>query len=65
METKISKTGEGELLIYKKDSKGGFINLIIDSDGDIEIMHITSNRKETWNKINISVDEAIKFWYDN
>lgn len=65
METKVSKTGEGELLIHKEDGKGGYINLIIDSDGDIEIMHITSDRKGTWNKVNVSVDEAIKFWNEN
>jgi hypothetical protein len=65
METKLSKTGEGELLIHKEDGKGGFINIIVDSDGDIEIMHITSDRSQTWNKVSVSVDEAIKFWNDN
>lgn len=65
IETKVSKTGDGELLIHKEDGKGGYINLIIDSDGDIEIMHITSDRKETWNKTSVSIDEAIKFWNDN
>lgn len=65
METKISKTGEGELLIHKSDGKGGYINLIIDEDGDIEIMHITSDRSKTWNKFGVSVDEVIKFWNEN
>ena len=65
MKTKVSKTGEGELLIHKEDGKGGYINLIIDNDGDIEIMHITSDRKGTWNKVGVSVDEAIKFWNEN
>ena len=59
---KVSKTGEGELLISKDDGKGGYINIIIDDDGDIEIMHIKQNRKETWHKLNCSIDEAIQFW---
>jgi hypothetical protein len=63
--TKVTKTSEGELLIYKKDDKGGFINIIVDSDGDIEIMHITSDRSQTWNKSCVSVDEAIKFFNEN
>lgn len=65
METKVSKTGEGELLIHKEDGKGGYINIIVDSDGDIEIMHITADRSQTWNKVSVSVDEAIKFWNEN
>ena len=65
METKISKTGKGELLIHKSDGKGGYINLIIDEDGDIEIMHIPLDRSKTWNKFGVSVDEAIKFWNEN
>jgi hypothetical protein len=65
METKISKTGEGELLIHKEDGKGGYINLIVDEDGDIEIMHIASDRSKTWNKVDVSVDEAINFWNEN
>lgn len=62
VETKISKTAEGELLIHKEDGKGGFINLIVDEDGDIELMHITKDRSKTQSKINASVDEAIEFW---
>ena len=54
IETKVSKTGEDELLIHKEDGAGGFINLIIDAEGDIEIMHIKSNRAKTWSKIDIS-----------
>jgi hypothetical protein len=63
--TKVTKTAEGELLIYKEDDKGGFINIIVGSDGDIEIMHITSDRSQTWNKSCASVDEVIKFWNEN
>ena len=65
MKAEVSKTGEGELLIHKEDGNGGYINLIIDEDGDIEIMHIKSNRAKTWNKVDVSVDEAIKFWNEN
>jgi hypothetical protein len=61
----ISKTGEGELLIHKSDGNGGHINLIIDEDGDIEIMHIKSKRVKTWHKVDASVDEAIEFWNSN
>jgi hypothetical protein len=58
----VNKTGEGELLIYKQDGKGGFINLIVDDEGDIEIMHIKKNLRKTDHKINVSVDEAVEFW---
>lgn len=59
---KISKTGENELLIYKEDGKGGYINLIVDEDGDITIMQIPNDRRKTWHKLNVSVDDAIEFW---
>lgn len=62
METKVSKTAEGELVIYKPDGKGGWINLIIDEDGDIEIMYVHENRGNTWHKLDVSVDDAIEFW---
>lgn len=65
MKTEINKTGEGELLIHKSDGKGGWINLIVDEDGDIEIMHIKDNRKMSYHKIDVSVDEAIEFWNTN
>ena len=64
METKVSKTVEGELLIHKEDGKGGYINLVIDTDGSIELIHIASDRSMSWNKNGASVDEAIKFWYE-
>lgn len=64
MKLKLSKTGEGELLIHKEDGKGGFINIIINVS-DIEIMHITSERKDTWNKFDVSIDDAIDFWNKN
>ena len=57
MKLKLSKTGEGELLIHKEDGKGGFINIIINVS-DIEIMP-----KE---KIHgISLIDAIDFWNKN
>jgi len=58
----VSKTGEGELLIYKSDGKNGFINIVIDKDGDIELIHVTDDRDQTTNKANATVDEAITFW---
>jgi hypothetical protein len=58
----VSKTGEGELLIYKSDGKNGYINIVIDEDGDIELIHLTYDRKQTTNKTNATVDEAIEFW---
>lgn len=58
----VTKTGEDELLIYKDDGNGGYINLIIDEDGDIQIMHIPKDRRQTWHKLNVSVDEAVEFW---
>jgi len=61
VDIKISKTGEGELLIHKSDGKRGWINAIIDEDGDIELMHITHNHKIPYHKMGASVDETIKF----
>ena len=65
MKTDVSKTSEGELLIHKSDGNEGYINLIIDENGDIEIMHIKSKRAKSWSKIDVSVDEAIEFWNTN
>ena len=59
---KVSKTGDGELLIYKSDGNGGFINIIVDDEGCIELMHIPDDRTKTTNKIGASVDETIEFW---
>ena len=59
----VSKADEGELLIYKSDGEGGFINIIIDnSDLPIEIFHVKKNRQESWHKMEASVDEVIDFW---
>lgn len=65
MKTIVSKTGDGELLIYKSDGKGGYINLIIDEYGDIELMHVAEDRSKTWNKTCASVDEAVEFFNKN
>ena len=45
----LSKTGEGELLIYTKYDDV-FNNLIIDEDGDVEFMQIPSNWRDTYNE---------------
>lgn len=58
----VSKAGDDELLIYKKDGSGGYMNLLIDKEGDIEILHIPNNRKQTWNKSNVSIDEALEYF---
>ena len=57
MKLKLSKTGEGELLIHKEDGKGGFINIIINVS-DIEIMQKEKIR-------GISLIDAINFWNEN
>ena len=62
MTTKVSKTNDDELLIYKSDGDGGYVNIIIDSDGDIELMHIPLDRSETFNTLNASINETIEFW---
>lgn len=62
METKVGKTADNELLIHREDGNGGYFNLIIDKDGGIEIMHIKSDRSKSWNKVDVSLDEAIDFW---
>lgn len=61
----VSKTGEGELLIYKPDGKGGFINIVIDEDGDIELIHLTADRKKSYNKTAATFDEVVTFWNEN
>ena len=62
MDVTVSKTAEEELLIYKPDGEGGFINLIIDQEGDIEFMHITGNRERTTHEFDITIDKAIELW---
>jgi hypothetical protein len=65
METKLSKTEEGELLIHKEDGKGGFINILIDGKGNIEIIYIPSDKSKSWHKVDVSIEEAIEFWNKN
>lgn len=62
IEIKVDKTDEDELMIHKSDGNGGWINIIIDEDGDIELMHIKSNRNKSYNRLNVSLDEVIEFW---
>lgn len=45
----VSLTGENELLIYR-EQQGVFNNVIIDSDGDIEFLHIPVDRSQTYNE---------------
>ncbi len=42
----ISKTGEDELLIYRRNGEG-FTNIILDSDADIQFINISGNRAST------------------
>lgn len=46
----VSKTGENELLIYKQLGRNTWLNVIIDEDGDIEIMRIPKNRRKIKSK---------------
>ncbi len=62
---KVTKTGEGELLITKREIKGGHINIIVDEDGDIELMRISHNQKKVEHKTNATIDETINFWNNN
>ena len=48
-DVKVSKTGEGEILIYRNEGEE-FRNIIIDNDGDIEYLHIPSDRTATYNE---------------
>lgn len=45
----ISRTGDNELLIFR-EVDGTFNNIIIDDEGDIEFLHIPTNRAETYNE---------------
>jgi hypothetical protein len=45
----ISRTGENELLIYRK-MDGEYRNIIVDEDGDIEHLHIPVERSQTYNQ---------------
>lgn len=45
-----SISGDEEFLIFKRLGKDNWINLIIDEDGDAEIMYICQNRKKSFNE---------------
>ena len=49
IDVKISRTGEGELLLYREIGRS-FNNIIIDEDGDIEFLHIPEERQNTFNE---------------
>ena len=42
----ISKTGDREILIYKKQNDGGITNLLIDEDGDVSYLYIGDIRQK-------------------
>lgn len=46
----ISQSSEGEMLIYT-EKNGAYKNAIFDSDGDIEILKIPIDKRQTQNKI--------------
>ncbi|MBI1268559.1 MAG: hypothetical protein GC193_14135 [Cryomorphaceae bacterium] len=46
----IIRTGEDEIAFYIKNGRE-FKNLILDEDGDIEFLHITEKREDTYNEI--------------
>lgn len=49
LDIKVSRTGDNELLIFRENS-GAFNNILIDSDGDIEFIHIPIERENTYNQ---------------
>ncbi len=59
---KVNKTSENELLIHKLNDKGNRLNIIVDSEGEIEIIHIGKTAKETWHKFPVTLNEALEFW---
>lgn len=44
----ISKTGDNEILLFTEHNNS-FNNIIIDSDCDVEFMHVAENRAESYN----------------
>jgi hypothetical protein len=45
----ISKSGEGEFIAYTTTSKGTYKNLVIDEDGDIEIIIVPLEKNKSHN----------------
>lgn len=56
LDFQISHTGEGELLIYTKDSES-FKNIVIDEEGDIELISLPTDRRKAWNMIYFNDEE--------
>jgi hypothetical protein len=60
----VSMTGDGEFLIFKNLSKDNWINLLIDEDGDAEIIRIFRQRKKTFNEHyyfgSYTIDDLVK-----
>jgi len=52
----ISKTGEREFLTYIKTMNGSYKNLLIDEEGDIELIFLPREREKTWNKLYFKED---------
>src|SRR5688500_4622896 len=45
----ISRTGDNEILIYRKEN-GEYKNIMIDESGDIEFLYIPVDRRNTYNE---------------
>jgi prenyltransferase beta subunit len=56
---KISKTGEYEFLTYVKTTDGSFKNILIDEEGDIELIFLPKDRSKTWNKLFFKEDGIV------
>lgn len=55
--------GGDELCIWKKDKDGNIRNIIIDTEGEIEILFIDGDdRFSSWNKYDPSFEDIKKFW---
>lgn len=60
LDLKISRTGENEILIYRKDKNGNLYNLIIDEDCDLAFIIIHSKASKSDNRTKFYSEIEIK-----
>ena len=51
LDYKVSVTGEDEILVARQQKDGTWINLIVDEEGDIELMRIPTDWSKSENKL--------------
>jgi len=51
LDYKVSVTGEDEILVARQQKDGTWINLIVDEEGDIELMWIPTDWSKSENKL--------------